>query len=217
MHFELGEIGNRGDGAAFARRLAGDAERRDRFTDLCALLDHYPVKRGADVGILERFFSHPDARPRRRDHRFGQLHARSRDGGGRFSAGQTGVGRNPVFGKLALAFDVARIFVACSGILRHCCLGFAHGTARRLELRVDVRMLDLSDHRALFDPCTFFEFQRRNSAADFHTDVAAVARHDVPGRDHHGQRSRAAGRRHYLCRTGDLHFRGTAFGDVGAG
>ncbi len=72
-------------------------------------------------------------------------------------------------------------------------LGFGDRAARRLELRVDVGVLDLGDHLALADARAFLELQPREPAAGLHADVAAVARDDVAGGDEHRQIGRAAG------------------------
>ena len=66
----------------------GDAERRDRFADLRALLDHDAVERRAHVGVLDRFLGDAHARARRRDRRLRRLHARRGHGGRGFGGGQ---------------------------------------------------------------------------------------------------------------------------------
>jgi hypothetical protein len=57
-----------------------------------------------------------------------------------------------------------------------CASASATARARRLELRVDVGVLDLGDDVALADARPFLESQPRQPAAALHADVAAVAR-----------------------------------------
>ena len=97
-------------------------------------------------------------------------------------------------------------------------LGFrlGDGALRRLELGVDVGVLDFRDDLSLAHAGAFLDPERRNPAAHLHADVAAVPRDDVAGGHEHWQGGRAARRRDHLRRVGDVHLRRAPLGDIRA-
>ncbi len=67
-------------------------------------------------------------------------------------------------------------------------LRLGDGAPRRLELRVDVGVLDLRDDLALADARPFLDPEHRDPAAHLDADIAAVPRHHVAGGDEDRQR-----------------------------
>ena len=121
-------------------------------------------------------------------------------------AGERRVGRDAVLHQPALAIEIADVLVARRDRLAELRLGLGHRAPRRLELRVDVGVLDLGDDLALAHARAFFEPDAREPPADLHADVAAVARDDVAGGDEDGEIGRAAGGGDHLVDARDLHF-----------
>ena len=120
------------------------------------------------------------------------------DFGGRQRRG----GGDAILHQRALPIQVAEILVARRDRLTELRLAFRDGAPRRLELRVDIRVLDLGNHLALAHAGPLFEPETRQPAAHLDADVAAATRDHVAARHEHRQRRRTARRRHHLRRHG---------------
>jgi len=154
------------------------------------------------------------AGPRRLDRGRRRRDARGRDRGCRLGRGQRRVGRNPLLRERALPFDVSDILITLRGVLDERGVRFGHGPARRLELRLDVRVLELRDDRAFPDPGALFEAERQDSATRLHANLAAVPRDDITARYEYRERDRTARRCHDLGRPCHVDLRGAALRDI---
>jgi hypothetical protein len=135
-----------------------------------------------------------------------------------FGGGQRRGGGDAILHQRALPLQVAQVLVPRRDRLPELRLAFRDGAPRRLELRVDIRVLDLGNHLALAHAGPLFEPEARQPAAHLDADVAAATRDHVAARHQYRQRRRTARRRHRPCVTRAVSTSGRApLGDVGAG
>ena len=210
LDFELAHVGDRGDGAAFARSLTRHAERRNGFANLRSLLDHHAVERRADVCILERFLNHVDAGARGDDSGIRGFHTRGRHRGGRLGGRQRSRGRDAILRQRTLPFELLHIVVVGRRRLRELGLRFGHGGCRRGQLRVEIRVLDAGNHLAATHVRAFLKTERLQPPARLDAHVAAATGDDVSGGDEDGNGGRTAvGGRRNLRGAGDFDFGGS--------